>query len=141
MSTVTEAYPGELDMLRGLLGVVRVIALHSDIDELRRVVREYETDKQAARAEERKKSSRDTTAEATPEAERRLADLLSAVRAFGGRWKSGRAVLALHTLGHTTVSARTARFYLTVLAERGHLVQHDQKGVRWYSLARQGGAR
>jgi hypothetical protein len=50
MSTDTENYPGELAMLRGLAGIVRVIALHGDIDELRRVVREHDIDERAAYA-------------------------------------------------------------------------------------------
>lgn len=47
----TENYPGELAMFRGLLGVVRTIAQHSDIDELRRVIAEHQADEQAAYAE------------------------------------------------------------------------------------------
>ena len=46
-----ENYPGELAMLRGLLGVVRAIANYGDIDELRRVIHEHELDEQAAQAE------------------------------------------------------------------------------------------
>jgi hypothetical protein len=66
MSTVTENYPGELAMLRGLLGVVRAIAKHSDIDELRRTIAEFDTDESAAYAEAREKSSR-PAADATPD--------------------------------------------------------------------------
>lgn len=43
-----ESYPGELAMLRGLVRVIRTIAMHSDIDELRRVLAEHEIDEQAA---------------------------------------------------------------------------------------------
>ncbi|MER7815588.1 hypothetical protein [Streptomyces sp. NPDC096153] len=46
-----EAYPGELAMLRGLLGVVRTIAQHGDMDELRRVIAEHHSDEHDAYAE------------------------------------------------------------------------------------------
>ncbi|MGW2550636.1 hypothetical protein [Streptomyces sp. NPDC001635] len=60
--SAAENYPGELAMLRGLLGVVRVIAKHGDVDELRRVVQEYESDEQGAFAEAEEKSSREAVA-------------------------------------------------------------------------------
>ncbi|WP_326698020.1 hypothetical protein OG909_12120 [Streptomyces sp. NBC_01754] len=46
--TDPEAYPGELAMLRGVLGVVRTVADHGDITELRRIVAEHRADEQAA---------------------------------------------------------------------------------------------
>jgi hypothetical protein len=60
-----EAYPGELAMLRGVLGVVRTIAKHSDMDELRRVIAEHYADENAAYAEQAEKATH--TGEATPE--------------------------------------------------------------------------
>lgn len=47
----TEAYPGELAMLRGLLGVLRVTAAHGDMTEVRRLLAEHASDEQAAYAE------------------------------------------------------------------------------------------
>lgn len=61
----TEAYTGELAMLRGVLGVVRVIAQHGDIDELRRVVAEHFADERAAHAEQEEKDTRG--GESTPQ--------------------------------------------------------------------------
>ncbi|MCX5103442.1 hypothetical protein [Streptomyces sp. NBC_00439] len=46
--TDTEAYSGELAMLRGVIGVVRTVAEHGDMDELRRIVAEHRADEQAA---------------------------------------------------------------------------------------------
>ncbi|MEV7959331.1 hypothetical protein ACIO6T_41265 [Streptomyces sp. NPDC087532] len=53
-----ETYPGELSMLRGLLGVMQVVAKHGDMGEVRRVLAEHASDEQAAYAEEK-----DTAAE------------------------------------------------------------------------------
>ncbi|MET7560602.1 hypothetical protein ABZS95_10395 [Streptomyces sp. NPDC005479] len=46
-----ENYSGELAMLRGLLGVIRVVAEHGDMDEVRRLLAEHASDEQAARDE------------------------------------------------------------------------------------------
>lgn len=46
-----EAYPGELAMLRGLLGVLRVTAQHADMAEVQRLLAEHAADEQAAYAE------------------------------------------------------------------------------------------
>ncbi|WP_406735386.1 hypothetical protein OG508_28250 [Streptomyces sp. NBC_01108] len=48
-----ETYPGELAMLRGLLGVIRVVAKHGDMAEVRRLLAEHASDEQAAYAEEK----------------------------------------------------------------------------------------
>ncbi|MFF3511588.1 hypothetical protein [Streptomyces sp. NPDC002573] len=136
-----EAYPGELAMLRGFLGVVRVIAKHSDIDELRRVVHEYETDKQAARTEAREKSS-PTGADATPELTDRQARLLDATRTHGGTWTT-RRVLALYALTDPDIVQRgAARRDLTALCRAGHLVLVDEPDNRHYTRnTRHGGDR
>ncbi|MGW1546648.1 hypothetical protein [Streptomyces sp. NPDC002346] len=66
-STATsENYPGELAMLRGVLGVVRTIAQHGDIDELRRVIAEHYADERAAYAEQWEKDTA-PAATSTPE--------------------------------------------------------------------------
>jgi hypothetical protein len=54
-----EAYPGELAMLRGVLGMGRTIAKHSDMDELRRVIAEHYADERAAYAEQPEKDTRE----------------------------------------------------------------------------------
>ncbi|WP_326700242.1 hypothetical protein OG909_24920 [Streptomyces sp. NBC_01754] len=49
--STAEAYPGELVMHRGLLGVLRVVAQHGDMTEVRRLLAEHANDEQAAYAE------------------------------------------------------------------------------------------
>ncbi|MFH9215422.1 hypothetical protein [Streptomyces globisporus] len=51
LEAAVEAYPGELAMLRGLLGVLRVVTKHGDMDEVRRLIAEHAADEQAAYAE------------------------------------------------------------------------------------------
>ncbi|MER6607324.1 hypothetical protein ABT282_15780 [Streptomyces sp. NPDC000927] len=46
-----ETYPGELAMLRGLLGVLRVVVKHGDMDEVRRLLAEHASDEQDAYTE------------------------------------------------------------------------------------------
>jgi hypothetical protein len=124
-----EAYDGELAMLRGLVRTLRtVVREENTLPEVRRLLWQHASDDAAARAE------------ATPAAKRQ-ADLLTAVLAHGGRWKSGRAVRELRMLGHHPVSPSTASHDLATLAAAGHLVRYEEKGVRWYSVARRGGDR
>ncbi|MFW3473599.1 hypothetical protein ACN24M_20260 [Streptomyces microflavus] len=52
LEAAAEAYPGELAMLRGLLGVLRVVAAHGDMCEVRRLIAEHAADEQAAYAED-----------------------------------------------------------------------------------------
>lgn len=58
-----ENYPGELAMLRGVLGVVRSIARHGDlvetegVRELRRIIAEHHADERAAYAEQGEKDT------------------------------------------------------------------------------------
>jgi hypothetical protein len=56
-----------------------------------------------------------------------------------GRWKSGRAVTALRRIGYYPVSPSTASHDLAALAAAGHLIRHEEKGVRWYEVARREG--
>lgn len=62
-----ENYPGELAMLRGVLGVVRTIARHGDIDELRRIVAEHYADERAAYAEQGEKDTAPAATSTHPE--------------------------------------------------------------------------
>jgi DNA-binding transcriptional ArsR family regulator len=81
-------------------------------------------------------------AEATPDndAVARRAHLARAIRQ-GGRWKSGTVVRWYEEQGYEGLGPNAARNDLAALRRAGLIVQHDEKGVRWYSLARQGGAR
>ncbi|MFF7452161.1 MULTISPECIES: hypothetical protein [unclassified Streptomyces] len=79
-------------------------------------------------------------ADATPGATRQ-ADLLTAIRAYGGRWKSGRAVRVLRALGYHPISPGTASGDLKQLAAAGHLVQHEQPGCTFYTLKTRKGDR
>lgn len=63
----------------------------------------------------------------------RQAALLAAIHASGGRWKSGRAVTALRAAGYHPVSPSTASRDLRALTWAGHLIAHDEKGVRYYT--------
>ncbi|MFB4424858.1 hypothetical protein C5F59_027730 [Streptomyces sp. QL37] len=45
---LTEAYPGELFMFRGLVGVLRVVAQHGDMAEVKRLLAEHTADEQDA---------------------------------------------------------------------------------------------
>ena len=57
-----------------------------------------------------------------------------------GRWKSGRAVKALRARGIHPVSMSTASHDLAALAADGHLVMHEEPGVRWYEPRAGGGS-
>lgn len=59
-----ENYPGELAMLRGLLGVLRAVAQHGDMAEVQRLLSEHAADEQAAYAEE--KGTATSAATSTP---------------------------------------------------------------------------
>jgi hypothetical protein len=48
MSADIENYPGELAMLRGLLGVLRVTAKHGDFQQVQQLLAEHERDEQDA---------------------------------------------------------------------------------------------
>lgn len=65
----------------------------------------------------------------------RMTALLAAIHANPDiRWKTGRAVKALRAAGHHPVSPGTASGYLKQLAAAGHLIRHEQLGVRFYTL-------
>ncbi|KMS79067.1 hypothetical protein ACH49_13480 [Streptomyces leeuwenhoekii] len=59
----------------------------------------------------------------------------------GGRWKSGDVVRWYERNGYAGLGVRAARHDLAVLRDSGALIQHDEKGVRYFTAARQGGHR
>jgi hypothetical protein len=133
-----QAYPGELAMLRGLVRTLRVVVRDGDSaerqrTEVQRLLWQHATDDAQARTEitEPHASAVDTN---------RRAHLLHAI-AQGGRWKSGTVTRWYQEHGYTGLDVHTARRDLAVLRESGAIVQHDEKGVRWFSLARRGGGR
>jgi len=64
----------------------------------------------------------------------RRARLLHEIAFDGGRWKSGDVVRWYETQGLTGLGTRAARHDLAVLRDSGALTQHDEKGVRFYTL-------
>ncbi|MFI8294477.1 hypothetical protein ACIGCZ_00870 [Streptomyces nigra] len=137
-----EDYPGELDMLRGLVATLRAVTAHGDLADVRQLLEEHKRDDADARAAG-EKSSR-PAADATPDRdstrERRLAQLLDTIRTHGGKWSTG----TLQQLRRQTggpVQRGTARRDLAELHRRGHLHQHGAGDGRFYTLRhRTGGA-
>lgn len=127
-----EAYDGELAMLRGLVRTLRVAARQGDLPAVQQALVNHAVDDANAR---------DGQSTPTGPGAARQADLLTAIRAHGGRWKSGRAVRVLRVLGHHPVSPSTASHDLAALAAAGHLVQREESGVRYYTVARKRGRR
>lgn len=84
------------------------------------------------------KSSREAIA--TPTDTNRRARLLHEI-ARGGRWKSGGVVRWYRVNGFTNLGVRAARFDLATLRDSGALVQHEEKGVRYFTAPRGGGHR
>jgi hypothetical protein len=70
----------------------------------------------------------------------RRAHLLHAIHA-GGRWKSGTVARWYEQHSYTGLGVRAARHDLAVLRDSGALVQHEEKGVRYFTAARSGGVR
>ncbi|MEV6833564.1 hypothetical protein AB0N17_03375 [Streptomyces sp. NPDC051133] len=66
-------------------------------------------------------------------AQRRTA-LLRAVKAEGGRWKSGRAVRLYEHLGYGHLGQGTAARDLLHLAAAGHLARYEGDGCRYFTL-------
>ncbi|MFJ8144647.1 hypothetical protein ACIQ6R_06180 [Streptomyces sp. NPDC096048] len=126
-----EAYPGELDMLRGTLATLHAVAEHGDLGDVRKLLAEHRADDAAARAEQGKSSR--TPADATPAREQRLAQLLDTIRTHRGQWRVGQ-VQALRRVTGGPTQRSTARRDLAELARRGHLLQHGPKDGRFYTL-------
>jgi DNA-binding transcriptional ArsR family regulator len=90
-------------------------------------------------AETREKATA-TAATATPNAAARQTKLLARIRDEGGHWKTGRVVRTYGQLGYSG-SVRTARFDLAILRDSGAITEHNEKGVRFYTLNSQKGSR
>jgi hypothetical protein len=74
----------------------------------------------------------------TPDAEvitvQRRAALLKAIKAEGGRWKSGRAIRLYEHLGYGRLGRHRTTRDLLALSAAGHLVRHETSGVRYFTL-------
>lgn len=81
-----------------------------------------------------------TGATDTPTDTNRRARLLNKISG-GGRWKSGDVVAWYQREGLTGLGANTARRDLAALRDSGAITQHDEKGVRFYTLTTKGAAR
>lgn len=73
------------------------------------------------------------SATATPTDTNRRAQLLHEM-ALGGRWKSGDVVRWYERTGITGLGVRAARADLAILRDSGAITQHDERGVRFYTL-------
>ncbi|MFF3497422.1 hypothetical protein ACFYWS_39525 [Streptomyces sp. NPDC002795] len=140
-STEIENYPGELPMLRGLVRVIRAIAEHGDMDELRRVLAEHEIDEQAAYAARGEKATV-PAATATPHVfieDARLRALHDAMTAKRGEWRSSDALRAVRDSGVRGVSRGYASRLLRALVEKGLATAHGPQDGRFYTLSTKGG--
>jgi hypothetical protein len=63
----------------------------------------------------------------------RRARLLNEI-SLGGRWKSGDVVAWYERHGLTGFGVHAARQDLAILRDSGAITQHDEKGVRFYTL-------
>jgi len=115
-----QAYPGELDMLRGLIATLHVVTAHGDLTDVAKVLAEHKADDTQARAE-------------TSSHERRLRQLLAAIRLHRGAWTSKRTQEWRRFTGGPTQRG-TASHDLTELTRRGHLQQHGPTDGRFYTL-------
>jgi DNA-binding transcriptional ArsR family regulator len=61
--------------------------------------------------------------------------------ALGARWKSGDVVRWYQAQGLTGLGVRAARHDLAILRDSGAITEHDEKGVRFYTLNSQKGSR
>ncbi|MEU0671310.1 hypothetical protein ABZ330_00160 [Streptomyces sp. NPDC006172] len=163
-----EAYPGELAMLRGLVRTLRVAARQGDLAAVQQALINHAVDNANARDAASTfttqcgncpttaplpvaASSWPRTTDSTwtcpacagpqqPTATNRRARLLHEM-ARGGRWKSGDVHRWYRAEGLVGLGVRAARQDLAILRESGAVVQHDEKGVRYFTVARQGARR
>jgi len=117
---LAETYPGEVDMLRGLLATLHAVVQHGDLTDVRKLLEEHRTDHAQARAE-------------TSSHERRLAQLHAAIRVHRGTWTSKRVQEWRRFTGGPTQRGTASRD-LAELHRRGHLRQHGPANGRFYTL-------
>ncbi|MEU9597185.1 hypothetical protein AB0E06_10270 [Streptomyces sp. NPDC048109] len=136
-----EAYPGELDMLRGLIATMHAVAEYGDLGDVRKLLAEHQADDQAALAACGK--ARDITPAGTAVGPTgRVGQLLDAIRTARGEWPVHRAVAfyrenvpALRSMPHRHLRT-VARGDLRDLTAWGHLDRHDdpENARRFYTL-------
>lgn len=117
---LTEAYPGETDMLRGLVATLTVVAQHGDLNDVRKILEEHQADDAQARTE-------------TSSHEHRAAALLVAIRLHRGAWNVRRVQEWRRFTGGPTQRG-TARRDLDELYRRGHLHRRGPDDGRFYTL-------
>lgn len=108
--------------------------------------------REAERPEEKdtRGSSQPRVGESTPEPaagwhgaraqNRRLGQLLDAIRTQGGQWGVNRVMGVYQALGLLTLTKATAQNDLAALSTAGHLVLGGGPGRRCYALRRRGAA-
>jgi hypothetical protein len=129
-----EAYPGELQRLRALVLGLRVAALRKgDMAQVQWLLTDHE--------ETREKATDAQSATATPGPTGRLAQLLDAIRIHRGEWTTKRVQDLYRQSPLSPPNApggrlrHVARGDLRDLHAWGHLVLHEDKGRRFYTLA------
>lgn len=158
-----EAYPGELAMLRSLVRTLRVAARQGDLTAVQQTLINHAADDAEARQGEAftvlcggcpstaPLSAAVETCPRTPggwkcpdcaqpqqpTGTNRRARLLHEM-SRGGRWKSGDVFRWYRREGLIGLGVRAARQDLAILRDSGAITQHDEKGVRYFTAARQG---
>lgn len=133
-AAATETYPGELDMLRGLVATLHVVARHGDLPDVVKLLGEHQRDEQDAYAEA------PTVSDGPTGPTGRVARLLDAIRTGRGRWTTTRAAqfyrdARIEPPGAQWSRTRTvARGDLRDLAAWGHLVRHEEPGRQYFTL-------
>jgi hypothetical protein len=95
---------------------------------------------EVARLQAKTAASQPSAGEVIPADTNRRARLLHEM-AHGARWKSGDVVRWYQAQGLTGLGVRAARHDLAVLRDSGAITEHNEKGVRFYTLNSQKGSR
>lgn len=129
-----EKYPGELDMLRGLVATLHVVARHGDLPDVVKLLDEHQRDEQDAHAEA------PTVSDGPTGPTGRVGQLLDAIRTRRGRWTTQQVarfyrdnVRSLDGMPFGQVRT-VARGDLRDLAAWGHLVRHEEPGRQYFTL-------
>lgn len=138
-STLIAHHPDPATASRAL-ELAEAAVLRRAADAISALPQDYECDPGRGDAVERlrrtaagieEKSSR-SAAIATPTDAQRRARLLHEI-ALGGRWKSG-GVVRWYRVNGFNLGVRAARFDLAVLRDSGDLIEHHEKGVRFFTF-------